>query len=227
MSKAIRVSAIIPARNEEARIEATLKALKRIPLIDEIIVIDDGSCDQTASLARPLAHRVESFSQNLGKGAALARGVKRARGEILLFVDADLEGHARLCGPLLTPVLDGKAHMTIARFPAPRKKGGFGFVKGLAKNGVRWLTGSTLDATLSGQRALKREVWERFTTVPPGFGIELGLTVHALRSGCRVEEIPLPMGHRETGRDWRGFVHRGKQFVAILRTLIHLWRQPA
>lgn len=226
VSKPIRVSAIIPARNEEDRVEATLKALKRIPLIDEIIVIDDGSEDRTASVARPLADRVESFSQNLGKGAALARGVRRAKGGVLLFVDADLEGHARLCGSLLAPVLDGRVDMTIARFPAPRKKGGFGLVKGLARNGVRWLTGSSMDATLSGQRALRRDVWERFSAIPSGFGIELGLTVHALRSGCRVEEIPLPMGHRETGRDWRGFVHRGKQFMAILRTLFYLWRQP-
>lgn len=226
MNKTVQVSAIVPAYNEEERIETTLKALRGIAQIDEIIVIDDGSLDRTAYLARPLAHQVESFSQNLGKGAALARGVKQASGEILLFVDADLEEYACFCGALLEPVSNGDAHMTIARFPAPGKKGGFGFVKGLAKNGVRWLTGSSLDATLSGQRACKREVWESFTSIPCGFGIELGLTVHALRSGYRVKEILLPLSHRETGRDWNGFVHRGKQFLAILRTLIALWRQP-
>ncbi|PTM58547.1 glycosyltransferase family 2 protein [Desmospora activa] len=225
MNRSVQVSAIVPAYNEEDRIEATLKALHDIPQIDEILVINDGSQDRTATLARPLAHQVESFSQNLGKGAALTRGVKQARGEILLFVDADLKEHARSCSALLEPIINGDTDMTIACFPSPRKKGGFGFVKGLAKNGVRWLTGSTLNATLSGQRALKREVWERFASIPCGFGIELGLTVHALRCGYRIEEILLPLSHRETGRDWNGFVHRGKQFFAILRTLIVLWRQ--
>ena len=64
------------------------------------------------------------------------------------------------------------------------------------------MTGHTLESTLSGQRAMKRKVADGLIYIPSGFGIELGLTVHALRSGFTVKEIPLPMSHRETGRDW-------------------------
>lgn len=74
---------------------------------------------------------------------------------------------------------------------------------------------------------MKREVADGLLYIPSGFGIELGLTVHALRSGFSVKEIPLPMSHRETGRDLSGFLHRGKQFTAIVQTLIRLWRSPA
>lgn len=219
------VSVIIPAYNEEERIGGTLRAVRRLGC-DEVIVVDDGSRDQTAAIAGRYADQVIRLAKHRGKGAALAEGIRYAKGEILLFWDADLKEHARLSAPLLEPILKGEADMTIARFPAPLRKGGFGLVKGLARSGVRLLTGKTLQATLSGQRAVSRKVISRLTYFPSGFGIELGLTVQALRAGFRVKEVPLPMRHRETGRDLRGFWHRGKQFVAILHTLLRLWRQP-
>ncbi|MFC4078202.1 glycosyltransferase family 2 protein [Salinithrix halophila] len=226
MEKEPIISAIIPAYNEEERIETTLRAVRRIPLVDEIIVVDDGSRDATEQLARRHADYVIRLPKNRGKGQALAEGIRYAAGDVYLFLDADLERHAKLCGSLLSPVLAGEADMTIARFPPARKKGGFGLVKGLARSGVRRLTGTTLQATLSGQRAVKREVMQSISILPSGFGIELGLTVSALRFGYCVKEVPLPMSHRETGRDWNGFLHRGRQFLQILRTLIKLWRQP-
>ncbi|MFD1395146.1 glycosyltransferase family 2 protein [Kroppenstedtia eburnea] len=221
------VSAIIPAFDEEERIERTLRALQQVREVDEIIVVDDGSRDQTAQKAEPLADRVIRLPQNGGKGAALSKGFDVAAGTVFLFVDADLEGHARLCGALVGPVLKGEADMTIASFPAARRKGGFGLVKKLARYGVRRLTGTNVEAALSGQRAVTRELVESLGAVSDGFGIEVGMTVGALRNGFTLKEIPLPLSHRETGRDWRGFVHRGKQFAAILGTLIRLWRQPA
>ncbi|GGE10506.1 glycosyl transferase [Marinithermofilum abyssi] len=222
-----RISVIIPAFNEEHRLTTTLKAVRQLPHVHEIVVVDDGSKDGTARIARKHADQVIVLPENRGKGEALYTGLCRAEGEILLFLDADLEEHAKLAGSLLRPILFGDADMTIARFPSPRKKGGFGLVKGLARSGVKWLTGTTLTAALSGQRGIRREVLEGMERFPQGFGVELGLTVHALRSGYRVHEIPLPMHHRETGRNWSGFVHRGKQFFAVLGTLIRLWRQPA
>lgn len=221
------ISAIVPAHNEAEWIETTLLTLKNLNCVDEIIVVDDGSRDKTGEYASRHADEVIHLAQNSGKGAALAAGVRKSRGEILLFLDADLGEHAKWCHALLQPVIEGKVDMTIARFPAPLRKGGFGLVKGLARWSVRQLTGHTLESTLSGQRAMKREVADGLIYIPSGFGIELGLTVHALRSGFTVKEIPLPMSHRETGRDWAGFLHRGKQFTEILQTLIRLWRSPA
>ncbi|MFD1428090.1 glycosyltransferase involved in cell wall biosynthesis [Kroppenstedtia sanguinis] len=227
MRETLLVSAIIPAFDEEKRIERTLSALQQVKEVDEIIVVDDGSRDQTARKAEFLADRVIRLPQNGGKGVALTKGLEVAAGDVFLFVDADLEGYARLCGALVGPVLKEDVDMTIASFPAARKKGGFGLVKKLARYGVRRLTGTTVEAVLSGQRAVTRELMESLGVVSGGFGMEVGMTVGALRKGYTLQEIPLPLSHRETGRDWRGFVHRGKQFAAILGTLIRLWRQPA
>ncbi|PTX52189.1 glycosyl transferase family 2 [Melghirimyces profundicolus] len=227
MKKKAVVSAVVPAYNEEQRIGSTLKALRRIREVDEIIVVDDGSKDTTAQQARRYADCVVSLPRNVGKGEAINQGVNYATGTVFLFIDADLKEHARLCGALLEPVLKGESDMTIARFPASQKKGGFGLVKGLARSGVRCLTGYHLEAVLSGQRAVTRELMTHIGRAFPGFGVEVGMTVRALKNGYSVKEIPLPMNHRETGRDLKGFLHRGKQFVSILKTLIHLWRQPA
>ncbi len=227
MRKQSVVSAVVPAYNEEKRIERTLKALRRVKELDEIIVVDDGSTDATAQVARRNADSVVQLPRNIGKGGALSQGMSYAAGNIILFVDADLMEHAKLCGALLSPVLKQEADMTIARFPAARKKGGFGLVKGLARNGVRWLTGYHLEAVLSGQRAVTRELIKEAGDLSSGFGVEVGMTVRALRCGYQVIEIPLPMSHRETGRNWQGFTHRGKQFLSILKTLFRLWRQPA
>ncbi|SMO40585.1 glycosyltransferase family 2 protein [Melghirimyces algeriensis] len=227
MNKPVVVSAVIPAYNEEEWIGNTLKYLRRVEMVNEIIVVDDGSKDKTARVAQHYADSVIRIPENMGKGAAIQEGVRYATGDILLFVDADLTEHAKLCGALLEPVVKGKTDMTIARFPAPRKKGGFGLVKGLARTGVRWLTGYHLESTLSGQRALTRELVTAIGDVGSGFGMEVWMTVRALHNGYSVKEIPLPMSHRETGRDWDGFVHRGKQFFSIIKTLIRLWRQPA
>ncbi|NLN53852.1 MAG: glycosyltransferase family 2 protein [Firmicutes bacterium] len=219
----MQVSAIIPAYNEAAVIGATIRALQKIPELAEILVIDDGSEDLTAAQALLAGAAVRRLPQNVGKGGALQEGVRLAQGEILCFVDADLGQSAVEFRHLLRPVLAGEADMTVAVFPPAARPGGFGLVKGLAGYGVNKLAGYQSLAPLSGQRVLRREVWESLQTLPFGFGVEVGLTVECLRQGYRLQEIPVQMTHRETGRDLSGFKHRGRQFLHLLRTLIQLW----
>ncbi|ACX52491.1 glycosyl transferase family 2 [Ammonifex degensii KC4] len=213
------VSVIIPAYNEAKRIDQTIRSVKSIPEVTEIIVVDDGSLDATAERAKEAGAQVLRLPRNRGKGAALAAGVEAAKGEILLFLDADLGESAVQARNLLLPVLEGKADMTVAVFPAPRHKGGFGLVRGLARAGVRWLTGQEVKAPLSGQRAIRREALEKLLPFASGFGVEVALTVKALRQGLRVCEVKLDMRHRETGRSLADFWHRGRQFKDVLFTL--------
>ncbi|MGO0122872.1 glycosyltransferase family 2 protein [Desulfothermobacter acidiphilus] len=214
-----KVSVIIPAYNEEKRIAATVRAVKVLPEVGEVIVVDDGSRDGTARQAAGAGARVVRLERNRGKGAALAAGLAVAAGEVLLLLDADLEDSARQAGELLLPVLQGRADMTVAVFPATRHKGGWGLVKALARYGVRWLTGREVQAPLSGQRAIRREVLLRLLPFAPGFGVEVALTVKALRQGLRVEEVPVSLRHRLTGRRLSDFWHRGRQFKDVLFTL--------
>ena len=216
------ISAVIPAYNEEMNIASTIDALRSIGMIDEIIVVDDGSIDQTADMAVAEGVTVISLPENKGKAAALAEGVMKASGDILCFVDADLDTSAVEFAHLISPVANKEVDMTIAAFPKAKRKGGFGLVKGLAVFGIAKLAGYRALSPLSGQRVLRRAVWDCAYPRLSGFGVEVGLTVQCLRSGYTLREVPVMMTHRETGRDLAGFKHRGRQFVDLLRTFSRL-----
>jgi len=228
------VTALIPAFNEADAIAATEAAVRRISPVDEIIVIDDGSSDNTTDEAQAAgADKVIRMPHNSGKGAALMSGIAAASGSILVFLDGDLGDSASHAMPLVQSVLANETDMAIAVLPfAPtqsgKRSGGFGAVLKLARFGIRLLTGRTMKAPLSGQRVLRREVMRRIHKLDGGFGVEVGMTIDALRAGFRVEEIPAPLTHRATGRDIRGFIHRGRQFtdvfLALARRVIGLRR---
>lgn len=218
-----KVSVIVPAYNEAEAICDTLRAIRENVPCEELIVVDDGSADGTAERARFWADRVIVLPKNQGKGAALKTGWSQASGEIVLLLDADLRESAREAVHLLAPVREDRCDLAIAILPSPAKKAGLGLAKGLAQNGIRWLTGYEARAPLSGQRAVRRQLLQRLRGVDGGFGVEVGMTVDALRAGFRVLEVPVPFTHRQTGNDWPGFRHRGREFVAIGRTLCRKW----
>jgi hypothetical protein len=194
---------LIAARDEEARIGATVEALRRAFPEAEIVVADDGSRDSTPAAARRAGARVVRLPR-LGKGQALTLGEREAPPGALLLSDADLEGD-------LSPLLDG-ADLAIAAF-AERQGGGFGLAKRTARRLVRALSGFEAREPLSGQRALSPEAREACFPLAPGFGCEVRMTIDAVRAGLRVEERELPLRHRATGRDAGGFAHRGRQLL--------------
>ncbi len=215
------VSIIIPAHNAAVCVGETVRAAAGCGLADEIIVVDDGSEDDTARVAGEAGATVARLSVNRGKGAALDHGASLARGEILVFLDADLGETAAEARRLVDPVREGRADMTVAVFPRPSRRGGFGLVVGAARFGLERLTGLRLLAPLSGQRAMTRTVYAAVRPCAPGFGAEVGLTIDASRAGFRILEVETGMAHAATGRDLRGFLHRGRQFVAVIRVLGH------
>ena len=226
------ISIIIPAYNEAEFIGQTLRALRALSdagsvPIGEIIVVDDGSTDDTARIAEARGADVVLRQPNAGKGAALQAGFAMSSGEIVLLLDADLGATALDAGLLLAPVLGEVADMTIATFPViPGKGGGMGFVVKLSRWGIRRLTGRTMQAPLSGQRAMRREVVVNGGGFASGWGVEVALTVRALQQGYRVQEVATQMTHRVTGRTWGAILHRAKQFLAAAGILFRLWRHP-
>ncbi len=168
------LTCLIPAYNEEARIAAVLEAVLGHPLIDEVLVIDDGSSDATSEVVRghPTA-RLITLSPNVGKTAALARGLAEASGDHILLVDADLVGlsPAHLTA-LITPVTSGRAEVSISlRDNAP-------FL-------WRWIG---LDY-ISGERVLHKSLLtDHHTTLQnlPKFGFEVFLNSLILTQNARI-----------------------------------------
>jgi len=217
-----KVTVIVPAYNEAEFIFDTVMALVQIPAVTEVLVVDDASTDNTAVLAARAGARVMTLEKNAGKGAALNIGVQSSSADIYLLLDGDLGTSAADAGLLLEPVLTGRADMTVAQFPPPRRKGGFGLVKGLARWGILVFTGQVMKSPLSGQRAMTRQVLDSVYPFASGYGVEVGMTIKAARLGYRVLEVPVQMTHAETGRDLKGFRHRGRQFWHITRTLLRV-----
>jgi glycosyltransferase involved in cell wall biosynthesis len=215
-----RVAAIVPARNEASRISATVAALRSIGEIGEVIVVDDGSADQTRRLATEAGARTIRVDHRLGKGAALALGASQTDAEILLFADADLAETAREARRLIEPILAGTADLAIASLPRREGPSGFGLVEGAARWGIRALTGRATERPLSGQRAMRREVLGAVSPLAYGFGVEVGMTVDALRAGFRVIEVACDMDHARTGRTLEGFAHRARQGAHVGAALL-------
>jgi len=215
-----KVTVIVPAYNEEDRICQTISALKSSSYVDGVLVVDDGSQDKTAAAAEKAGVQVLRLDFNRGKGHALNTGVKHTNGEVIVFMDADVGESAVEVDKLIYPVLNGDADVTIGVFPPAQKKGGFGLVRGLARHTVNKFTGCRLTAILSGQRAFRKEVLASIGQIPRGYAAEAGMTIKILQKGFKIVEVPVNMTHYETGRDLRGFVHRGRQFVDILKLYI-------
>ncbi len=224
------IAVLIPAYNEATTIAATVRAALSVPGVNRVVVVDDNSTDDTALLAEQAGAKIVRMWGTAGKGGALEAGAKRvANADIVLLLDADLGETAAQASALLAPVLAGEADMTIATFPPAVAKAGFGLVLKLARWGIARYGGHGFEpaAPLSGQRALARECLETIRPFSAGYGAEVGLTIRALRAGFRLREVETTMTHKATGRDVRGFVHRGRQFVHVGLALMRLASEPA
>jgi glycosyltransferase involved in cell wall biosynthesis len=211
------LAVIVTARNEAARLAATIRALRAAFPDAEIWVADDASADGTAHVALQEGARLVAAPRRLGKGGAAtlaAEAVLRDSDCTVVLADADLGDSAAQLRELVDAL--GGADLTIATF-ARRAGGGFGIAVGSARQAIERATGRTLEAPISGQRAMRPGVLPLLLPFASGFGMETGMTIDALRQGLAVAEIPLDLEHRATGKTLGGFIHRGRQTRDILR----------
>jgi glycosyltransferase involved in cell wall biosynthesis len=229
MSPSGDTAVVIPAREESDWIGGTVRAAMGLPGVDLVLVVDDGSQDQTRVLAERAGAAVVSHPRPRGKGAAMETGAEavrlldhregRAAPRHLLFLDADLGDSAQHAGPLAEPVRRGEADMTVAVFSSTLKLGGHGFVVKLSGAGIERATGWRPAQPLNGQRCLTRAAFDAARPIAGGFGAETALTIDLLRRGMRVTEVEVPLAHRATGTDWRAQLHRARQFADVGRAL--------
>jgi glycosyltransferase involved in cell wall biosynthesis len=222
------VAVVIPARDEEQRIAATVTAARSIPGVDVVVVVDDGSSDATGARARAAGAIVVRHGRNRGKAGAMETGgaavgaldAREGRERLLLFLDADLEDTAANAAALTDPVRSGDAAMTIAVLPPQRRAGGgHGFVVRAARDGIRKACGFEATQPLSGQRCLTRAAFDAALPLADGFGVETGLTIDLVRSGFPVREVEVDLHHRVTGTDVAAQLHRARQYAHVARAL--------
>jgi glycosyltransferase involved in cell wall biosynthesis len=202
------ISAIVPAYNEEDTVEGVISTIRASGLVDEIIVVSDGSSDKTAALARKSGAHVLELPHNHGKGGAIKKGFEVCSGQVILLLDADLIGfRTEHIAKLLAPVLDDNCDMSIGLFNSGR------LATDLAQK---------ISPQLSGQRALKRELLDSISNIEDtGYGIEMALTIQAEKQNCRVCEVFLEDLTHVTKEEKlglaRGFLQRIKMYWQIVR----------
>ncbi|MCK8816487.1 glycosyltransferase family 2 protein [Natroniella sulfidigena] len=174
----MQITAVIPAYNEGGTVGQVVTQVKRHRLIDEIIVVSDGSTDDTASKATEAGAKVIEFDQNRGKGAAMQVGIENNNSNIILFLDADLLGlTVEHIDQLLLPIINQQAEMTIGVFADGR------MVTDLAQK---------IAPFLSGQRAVKQSVLDGISDLNmTKFGVEVALTQYIKKHDIKIKEVEL------------------------------------
>jgi glycosyltransferase involved in cell wall biosynthesis len=216
------LAVIVAARDEADRVGETVAALRQAFPDAAIWVADDASGDGTAEVAMGAGAQVVSRARPHGKGANVTAAAEAVlSGEsppaLVLLCDGDLGGSAGRLGPLVGAVERGECDLAVASF-SRRLGGGFGLALGFARWAIRRRCGVEAEAPISGQRALRADTLRACLPFAAGFGMEIGMTVDAVRAGWRLGEYELDLEHRASGRSLGGFRHRGAQLWDFVRT---------
>jgi glycosyltransferase involved in cell wall biosynthesis len=215
------LAAIVAARNEADRIADTVRALREAFPGAHIWVADDASEDGTAEVAMAAGAEVVSRGRPHGKGANVSAAAEAALSvddppTLVLLCDGDLGASAARLAPLVAAVRQGECDLAVASF-SRRVGGGFGLALGYARWAIQRLCGQETTAPISGQRAVRVEVLEAVLPFAPAYGMEIGMTVDAVRAGYELREYEVDLEHRATGRNLAGFLHRARQLRDFAR----------
>lgn len=199
----MNVSLVIPAYNEADHLSHVLNTIP--PVVTEVIIVDDGSTDETAAIARENGAVVVQHSHNQGKGAAMVSGIRKATGDVVVFMDADLQHHPEDIERLLSP-LDEGADLVIgvrtlgSRKEMPPQRRLTNFLGNLVVYlRIReWITD-----TQSGFRAVKKEYLDKMAFKSQRYEIEIEMLIWAHQLGMRIEEVPIKVKYAQEKSHWK------------------------
>jgi glycosyltransferase involved in cell wall biosynthesis len=215
-----RLAVLVAARNEADRVGETVAALRGAFPEAAIWVADDASTDDTEGVALAAGARVVSRGRPHGKGANVSAAAEAALSvdppDFFLLCDGDLGSSAAKLTALVDAVERGECELAVAAF-SRRLGGGFGVALGFARWAIRRRCGLETTAPISGQRAMRTEVLRATLPFADGFGMEVGMTIDAVRAGHALREYELDLSHRTTGRTLSGFAHRAGQLRDFAR----------
>ncbi len=219
-----RISIILPAKNEAAGLHKTLPALRQRFPEAELIVVDDGSTDDTASVATGHGARVLRSPYSMGNGAAIKRGARAAQGSVLVFMDADGQ-HDPASIPSLLDKLDEGYDMVVG---ARDGSGQANFHRGAANTFYNWLasrmTGFAIKDLTSGFRAVRADKFREFLhLLPNGFSYPTTSTMAFFRSAYAVAYVPIPVAKRVGNGSHIRPVKDGIRFLLIIFKIATLY----
>lgn len=219
----MRISLILPAKNEAEGLRKALPGVRQLLPDAEIIVVDDGSTDETAQVARELGARVLSSPYSMGNGAAIKRGARAASGEILMFMDADGQHNVNLIPKLLARLEQGYDMVVGARGWGDQASVGRGLANGLYNRIASLMTSHQVADLTSGFRAVHAEKFREFLyLLPNGFSYPTTITMAFFRSGYAVAYEPIPVAAR-VGKSHIRPLRDGMRFLLIIFKIATLY----
>ena len=218
------ISIILPAKNEAAGLARVLPTLRSTCPGAQILVIDDGSVDDTAAIASAAGATVLSSPYSMGNGAAIKRGVRAASGDILVFMDADGQHDPSHISALLSKLDEGYDMVVGARDRGGQANFHRGLANGLYNRLASWMTGHEVRDLTSGFRVARADKFREFLhLLPNGFSYPTTSTMAFFRSAYPVAYVPIPVQKRVgTGshiRPWRD----GLRFLLIIFKIATLY----
>jgi len=211
-----QVSIVLPAKNEVDAVGQTVaKIRQQFPEI-QILVVDDGSSDETAQMAISAGAQVVQHPYSKGNGAAIKTGARAAAGEIIVFMDADGQHDPADITRLLQKIEQGHDMVVGARQKGSQASLGRGLANGLYNRLASWMTGHRVEDLTSGFRAVRAEKFREFLyLLPNGFSYPTTSTMAFFRAGYSVAYEPIHAAHR-IGKSHIRILRDGTRFLLII-----------
>lgn len=218
-----RLSIVLPAKNEAPALEKLLPALKAAQPQAEIIVSDDGSTDTTAALCERFGVRRVFAPYSMGNGAAIKRGARAARGELIVFMDADGQHNADAIPRLLDKLEEGYDMVVGARSWSGQAGVGRGLANSFYNRIASWMTGFRIEDLTSGFRIARAARFREFIhLLPNGFSYPTTITMAFFRSAYPVAYVPIEVARR-IGKSHIRPLRDGARFLLIIFKIASLY----
>lgn len=212
----MKISIVLPAKNESKAIGNTILSIVRIYPDAEIIVVNDGSTDDTSSIAQKAGAKVINHPYSKGNGAAIKTGTRAANGEIIVFMDADGQHNASDIARLLEFIGQGHDMVVGARQKGSQASIGRGVANGLYNRLASWMTGHRVEDLTSGFRAVRAEKFREYLYIlPNGFSYPTTSTMAFFRAGHSVAYVPIHAAKR-VGKSHIRLFKDGARFLIII-----------
>lgn len=197
MTSSTSLSIVLPAKNEAEGLRRILPELRQRFPEAQIIVVDDGSGDDTASVAASHGVKILRSHYSMGNGAAIKRGARAASGQVLVFMDADGQHSAEHVQQLLDKLDEGYDMVVGARNASGQATFARGLANGFYNKLASWMTGHRVEDLTSGFRAVRADKFREFLhLLPNGFSYPTTSTMAFFRSAYPVAYVPIPVARR-------------------------------